>query len=69
MKKFQGKWFIEEMELWDKDFIDMIAPGYLEVDIEGYGELRFGCVAGAIDCKISSWGGIREIRVFIRRRR
>ena len=32
---FLGKWKITEMEQWDRDFIDMEVPGYIEIQREG----------------------------------
>ncbi len=61
MKQFQGKWLIQEMELWDKDFIDMIIPDFIEIDNEGCGELRFGCVVGSIDCRTDTWGDFERL--------
>jgi len=29
-QKFIGRYRITEMELWDKDYIDMEVPGYIE---------------------------------------
>ena len=28
------KWRIEEMELWDREFIDLLGPGYIAFDDE-----------------------------------
>ncbi len=45
-----GKWRIVEMELWDREFIDLLGPGYFAFDDEGSGEFRFGAVTGVLDC-------------------
>jgi hypothetical protein len=48
-----GKWRITEMELWDKDDLDMIEPAYIHFKANGLGEFKFGCVACGIDCDFS----------------
>ena len=45
-----GKWRITEMELWDAEFIDLLAPGYIRFDPDGRGEFAFGAVQGGLDC-------------------
>ncbi len=37
MKPFMGNWRITEMEVWDRDYIDMEVPGYIQIDSEGTG--------------------------------
>ena len=51
---FVGKWRIVEMELWDRDYIDLDGPGYFHFDDEGGGELSFGAVLGWMDCRIDA---------------
>jgi hypothetical protein len=48
-KDFKGKWFITEMELWDKDFIDLEEKGYFVIGNNNKGEFKFGAVNGQID--------------------
>jgi len=60
-KKFIGKWRITEMEQWDRDFIDMVAPGFFEFRKDGTGEFQFGCVHGYMDCRTEECAG--RIRV------
>lgn len=45
-----GKWRIVEMELWDREFIDLLGPGFIRFDDQGGGEFRFGAVTGTLDC-------------------
>lgn len=62
-----GKWRITEMELWDREFIDLLGPGYISFDDQGGGEFRFGAVTGILDCgyaKVSihfTWDGNDEM--------
>jgi hypothetical protein len=51
LQEFVGRWRIVEMEQWDKDFIDMIVPGFFEFRKDGTGEFQFGCVNGQMDCR------------------
>lgn len=43
-----GKWRIVEMELWDREFIDLLGPGYITFDDQGGGEFCFGAATGEI---------------------
>jgi len=50
-KKFIGKWYISEMEAWDKDYIDEDVKGYFRFDENNQGEFQFGYVHGYMDCE------------------
>jgi hypothetical protein len=50
--KYMGKWRIVEMELWDKDFIDLVVPGHITLEKDGVGNFQFGAVEGEIDYRI-----------------
>ena len=39
----KGRWRIVEMDLWDKDFLDLVEPAYILFNDTG-GEFAFGCV-------------------------
>jgi hypothetical protein len=52
-KRLVGKWRIVEMELWDRDYLDMVGPAYIHFNANGLGEFKFGCVACDIDCDFS----------------
>ena len=47
-----GKWRIIEMGLWDKDYLDMVEPAYIQFKANGLGEFKFGCVVGGLDCTL-----------------
>lgn len=51
-KRFVGKWRITEMEQWDKDYIDLVAPGYITIERDGGGSLKFGAIDADIDCRV-----------------
>lgn len=38
-----------EMELWDRDYIDVEVPGHITLNKDGFGEFQFGYVACEID--------------------
>jgi hypothetical protein len=62
-----GKWRIIEMELWDKDFLDMMEPAYIAFDGKAGGEFAFGCVTGGLHCRKApdgvefTWEGNNEM--------
>ena len=51
MDEFAGKWLIKEMELWDRDFIDLVERGHFTFEQDGSGSFAFGAVSGYMDCK------------------
>jgi hypothetical protein len=46
-----GKWRIVEMELWDRDAIDLVGPAFIEITTDGRGRFRFIAVEGYLDCQ------------------
>jgi hypothetical protein len=66
---FKGRWRIEAMDLWDKDAIDLIEPGFIAFDGEE-GEMRFIAVHAWLDVRYDirdkvpvaefSWEGVDE---------
>ncbi len=54
--KLKGKWRIVGMELWDKDFLDMMEPAYIFFDGKTAGEFAFGCVTGNLHCRATTPG-------------
>ena len=63
----QGQWRIIEMEVWDKDFLDLMGPARITIDARGQGEFSFGCVNGAFsalgveDALVALWTGNDEM--------
>jgi hypothetical protein len=51
---FIGKWRIVTADLWDKEYLNMIEPAFIEFRRDGRGEIRFGCLVGGLDCSYSS---------------
>lgn len=51
--RFFGKWRINWMELWDKDYIDMDVEAFIEIEKGFRGEFQFGLVTGTMMGEIS----------------
>lgn len=51
-----GKWRITEMDQWDKEYIDLVAPGQIEIKKNGTGVLRFGAMEAEIDARVEKTG-------------
>jgi hypothetical protein len=50
-RRLAGKWRIVEMDLWDRDSIDLIGPAFIEITADGRGSFRFIAVDGSIDAR------------------
>jgi hypothetical protein len=46
-----GRWRIVEMDLWDRDAIELLGPAFIEVSVDGTGSFRFIAVSGDVDCR------------------
>jgi hypothetical protein len=49
-KPLSGKWQIVEMEVWDKNVLDMFEPAYIVLDGKGSSKFLFACVIAGLDC-------------------
>ena len=56
-REFTGVWRITEMSGWDRDYIDLVAPGHLTVERDATGSFAFGAVEASIDCRPEGVGG------------
>ena len=45
-----GKWRIAEMDLWDREAIDLVGPAFIEFNGQG-GQFHFIAVDGWMDCR------------------
>jgi hypothetical protein len=52
-----GRWRIVEMDMWDQEAIDLVAPGFIEFGDDGTGEFGFIVVRGWMDCRPGERGG------------
>ena len=51
-----GRWLIEAMDQWDRDYIDEEVRGYIEFDERSSGQFQFGYVQGQIDYRLAAKG-------------
>ena len=56
-QQLYGQWRIVEMELWDREYIDMEVPGHFTFHKNGSGHFQFGLVQGEMDCRMEIVGG------------
>ncbi len=54
---FIGAWRITEMEMWDRDYLDLMVPAHLTISKDGMGEFQFGTVHGWLDCRFGKREG------------
>ncbi len=59
--EFEGCWRFESMELWDRDAIDTLGPGFISFTGTG-GYFRFICVEGDMHCGFSSKRGRPHVK-------
>jgi len=56
MRRVAGKWRIVEMDLWDREAIDLVGPAFVEFTVDGRGSFRFIAVEGYLDCRQAEHG-------------
>jgi len=49
------------MEHVDKEYIDLVVPGYVTFDKDGFGEFQFSTVHAFLDCRIEKYSEIERI--------
>lgn len=52
----KGRWRITTMDKWDKAFIDLIEPGFIEFFDNDFGSLHFGCIYVNLDYQLDDKG-------------
>jgi hypothetical protein len=65
-RDYAGKWRITDMEQWDQDYIDLVAPGHLTIDHDATGSLQFGAVEAEAT---AGWSRLRVLNDWIIRLR
>ena len=45
-----GKWRLVAMSTWDRDYIDLVEPGFIAFAGRDMGEMIFGVVTATLDC-------------------
>ena len=64
---FRGKWRIVQMDLGDKEYLDMPGPAHITFQAKGHGEFAFGCVQATMTCDFAkrtaffTWEGFDEM--------
>ncbi len=46
-----GRWRIVEMDMWDRNAIDLVEPGFIEFAGDGTGQFGFIAVRGWMECR------------------
>lgn len=46
------------MEAWPQDYVDLVVPGFIEIEADGMGSFQFGTVSGGVDGSIRSIAGL-----------
>ncbi|MGH9243443.1 MAG: hypothetical protein ACRD29_03820 [Acidimicrobiales bacterium] len=52
-----GQWRMVEMDLWDREAMDLLGPAVIELHGNGTGRFRFIAVEGHLDCRDSERHG------------
>jgi hypothetical protein len=58
---FVGYWRIIEMEVWDRDYLDLVVPAFIEFDRDQMGQFQFGTVRGWLDCRFEERNGVSRV--------
>ena len=56
-KAFVGRWRIVEMDVWDKDFLDLVETAHLTFKGAADGEIAFGALKGFLDVRYGTRDG------------
>ena len=49
--KLVGRWRIQEMDVWERDALDLVGPAFIEFRAEQTGHFGFIAVEGWMDCR------------------
>lgn len=60
-RRIAGTWHIVEMDLWDRETIDLLGPAFIEISADGTGGFRFVAVEGALDCRETQRGSLPAV--------
>ena len=61
-----GRWRIAEADLWDRDYLDLVEPAYLQIGNHGRAEFAFGAVNATAELEYGRcivffrWSGFDE---------
>jgi hypothetical protein len=54
--KLQGKWRIIETALWDKAYLDLCGPAFIQMDANGNAEMQYGAMTASLDIGYTQTG-------------
>jgi hypothetical protein len=55
-RRLRGRWRILEMDLWDREDLDLVTPAFIEFRPDGTGSFGFIAVTGWMDCRSARSG-------------
>lgn len=61
-----GRWRIVEADLWDRDYLDLVAPATMTIGADGHGEIAYGAMQASLALEYSrstvlfTWAGFDE---------
>ncbi len=61
-----GRWRIDEADIWDRDYLDLVEPAHMSFAADGRGEFAFGVVNATMDLEYGirivffTWAGFDE---------
>lgn len=56
-----GRWRIAEMDLWDREALDLVEPAHFELDDSGWGRFGFTAVEAEIDYRYAEVNGCPRV--------
>ncbi|MFA5952834.1 MAG: hypothetical protein WC807_21470, partial [Hyphomicrobium sp.] len=62
-----GRWQIVEADLWDRGYLDLVAPATIVIGADNHGEIAFGAMQAGLDLGYSpamvffTWAGFDEM--------
>ena len=62
-----GRWRIVEADLWDRDYLDLVAPATMTIGADGHGEIAYGAMQASLELEYSrsmvffTWAGFDEM--------
>lgn len=65
--QLSGRWRIVEADLWDRGYLDLVAPAAIVIGADNRGEIAFGAMQASLDLSYSpsmvffTWAGFDEM--------
>lgn len=60
-RPFIGEWRITDMELWDRDDLDLLGPAHLTLDGRGQGSMGFLAIQASVDYRPGARDGLPAV--------